>query len=65
MNESKSIHAAEDWGVVLQSVPSKNKKEIVKRLEEIFGIDKRDAEQVLANMPLILVDNISLSLIHI
>jgi len=62
MTESKSIHAAEDWGVVLQSVPSKNKKEVVKRLEEIFGIDKRDAEQVLANMPLILVDNISFGL---
>ena len=28
-NEPRSIHAAEDWGVVLQSVPSKNKKEIV------------------------------------
>jgi len=62
MNEPRSIHAAEDWGVVLQSVPSKNKKEVVKRLGEIFEIDKRDAEQILSNMPLILVDNISFGL---
>lgn len=62
MNEPRSIHAAEDWGVVLQSVPSKNKKEIVKRLAEIFELDKHDAEQVLSNMPLILVDNLSFGL---
>jgi hypothetical protein len=62
MNDPKSIHAAEDWGVVLQSVPSKNKKEVVKRIEEIFQLEKRDAEQVLANTPLILVDNISFGL---
>jgi hypothetical protein len=62
VNEPRSIHAAEDWGVVLQSVPSKHKKEIVKRLQEIFGLDKHDAEQVLSNMPLILVDNVSFSL---
>ncbi len=62
MNEPRSIHALEDWGVVLQSVPSKHRKEIVKRLQEIFGLDKHDAEQALANMPLILVDNISFGL---
>ena len=62
MNESRSIHAAEDWGVVLQSVPSRNKREIVKRLEEVFELDKRDAEQVLSNMPLILIDNLSFGL---
>ena len=62
MNEPKSIHANDDWGVVLQSVPSKNKKEIVKRLEEIFGLDKQDAEDILSNMPLILVDNLSFGL---
>jgi hypothetical protein len=62
MSEPRSIHAAEDWGVVLQSVPSKNKREIVKRLEEIFGLDKHDAEQILSNMPLILVDNLSFGL---
>ena len=62
MTEPKSVQAAEDWGVVLQSVPSKNKKEIVKRLTEIFKIDKRDAEQILSNMPLILVDNLSFGL---
>ncbi len=62
VNEPRSIHAAEDWGVVLQSVPSKHKKEIVKRLQEIFGLDKHDVEQVLSKLPLILVDNISFSL---
>lgn len=62
MNEPRSIHASEDWGVVLQSVPSKNRKGIVKRLGEIFGLDKRDAEQILSNMPLILVDNLSFGL---
>ncbi|MFH0986237.1 MAG: hypothetical protein V1882_12035 [Candidatus Omnitrophota bacterium] len=62
MNDSRSTHASEDWGVVLQSVPSKNKREIVKRLEEIFEVEKRDAEQILSNMPLILVDNLSFGL---
>lgn len=62
MNEPRSIHAAEDWGVVLQSVPSKNKKGIVKHLGEIFLLDKHDAEQILSNMPLILVDNIPFGL---
>ena len=62
MNEPRSIHVAEDWGVVLQSVPSKHKKEIVKRLEEIFALGKHDAEQILSNMPLILVDNLSFGL---
>jgi hypothetical protein len=62
MMDSKPVQAAEDWGVVLQSVPSKNKKEILKRLAEIFQIDKRDAEQILSNMPLILVDNLSFGL---
>lgn len=61
-NEPRSIHAAEDWGVVLQSVPSKHKKDIVKRLSDIFELDKHDAEQVLSNMPLILVDNLSFAL---
>lgn len=62
MNESRTIHAADDWAVVLQSVPSKSKKEIVKRLEEIFELDKRDAEQILSNTPLILLDNLSFGL---
>ncbi len=62
MNEPRAIHAAEDWSVVLQSVPSRNKKEIVKRLEEIFELEKHDAEQVLSNMPLILLDNLSFGL---
>jgi len=34
----------------------------VKRLAEIFELDKHDAEQVLSNMPLILVDNLSFGL---
>ena len=48
--------AAEDWGVVIQSVPSKSKKDILKQIENVFHIDKRDAEQILGNMPLILID---------
>ena len=59
MNEPGSIQAAEDWGVVLQSVPSKHKKEILKRLVGIFDLEKHDAEQILSNMPLILADNLS------
>lgn len=62
INEPRSIHAAEDWGVVLQSVPAKNKREIIKRLEEIFELDKRYAEQILSSMPLILLDNLSFGL---
>jgi chromosome segregation ATPase len=59
MNEPGSIQAAEDWGVVLQSVPSKCKKEMVKRLVGIFQLNKHDAEKILSNVPLILVDNLS------
>lgn len=59
MNEPESIQTAEDWGVVLQSVPSKYKKEILKRLVGIFELDKHDAEQILSNMPLILADSLS------
>ena len=35
MMDSKPVQAAEDWGVVLQSVPSKNKKEILEAVESI------------------------------
>ena len=59
MIEPRLPQTPEDWGVLLQSVPSKRKKEIVKRLDEIFGLDKKDAEQILSNMPLILIDNVS------
>ncbi|MEI7752528.1 MAG: hypothetical protein WCJ71_10635 [Candidatus Omnitrophota bacterium] len=58
-NEARSIHAADDWGVVIQSVPSKHKKDIVKHLERIFQLDRADAEQILSNVPLILMDNLS------
>ena len=62
LNASRSDQSSEYWGVVIQSVPSKSKKNIVKQLEQIFHLDKRDAEQVLANMPLILIDNLSFGL---
>jgi len=62
MNQPRAPHPSEDWGIVLQSVPSKRKKEIVSCLENVFSLDKQDAEQVLSNMPLILVDNISFGL---
>ena len=39
MTEPKSVQATEDWGVVLQSVPSKNKKEIVDALASYHDID--------------------------
>ena len=59
MSEPGSIQAGDDWGVVLQSVPSKHKKEIVKRLVGIFQLNKHDAEKILSNVPLILLDNLS------
>jgi hypothetical protein len=59
LNESGSLHAAEDWGIVLQSVPSKHKREVVKQIEKIFELDKADAEQILSNVPLVLMDNLS------
>jgi hypothetical protein len=62
INEPRPFHAADDWAVVIQSVPSKSKKEIVKRLVEIFELDKRDAEQILSNVPLMFLDNISFGL---
>lgn len=62
MNESGSIHTSEDWGVVLLSVPSKHKKEIVKNLWEVFKLEKHDAEQILSNAPLILLDNLTFEL---
>ncbi len=62
INEPRSFHAADDWAVVIQSVPSKSKKEIVKRLVEIFELDKRDAEQILSNVPLMFLDNLSFGL---
>ena len=60
--EGRSNQSSDDWGVVIQSVPSRSKKNILKQLEHIFHLDKRDAEQVLANLPLILIDGISFGL---
>lgn len=57
-NDSKLPPGSEDWGVVLQSVPSKKKKDVIKQLETIFHLDREDAEQVLANVPLLLVDHV-------
>jgi len=62
MNESESISTSKNWGVVLLSVPSKHKKGVVKNLEEIFKLDKHDAEKILSNAPLILVDDLPLEL---
>jgi DNA repair exonuclease SbcCD ATPase subunit len=52
-------HGARDWGVVVQSVPSKCRKDVIKCLEEIFGLHKRDAGKILSNVPLVLMDNVS------
>jgi len=62
INEPRPFHVADDWAVVIQSVPSKSKKEIVKRLEEIFELDKRDAVQILSSVPLMFLDNLSFGL---
>ena len=62
MIESRASQSPEDWGVVIQSVPAKSKKNVLKQLEKIFHLDKRSAEQVLANMPLILIDDLSFGL---
>jgi len=62
MNEPRAFQSSEDWGVVFQSVPSKNKNEVAKRIEEIFGLGKQDAKQILSNVPLILIDSLSFGL---
>jgi len=62
MNEFGSVHTSSDWGVVLLSIPSKHKKGIAKNLEEIFKLEKRNAEQILSNAPLILLDGLTLQL---
>ncbi|HOW59573.1 MAG TPA: hypothetical protein PLO78_07610 [Candidatus Omnitrophota bacterium] len=59
MHESRIGGVSEDWSVILQSVSPKQKKEVVKRMVEIFDLEKKDAEQALLNMPLILLDNLS------
>ncbi|MBU9888814.1 MAG: hypothetical protein KTQ49_02960 [Candidatus Omnitrophica bacterium] len=50
---------SDDWSVILQSCSPKLKKELAKRISEIFELEKKDAEQALSNMPLILLDNLS------
>ncbi len=62
MNEPVSIQTTEDWCVVFQSIPSKHKNEVVKQMEKIFGLDKRDARDILMNAPLVFVDNLTFGL---
>ncbi|HNX68532.1 MAG TPA: hypothetical protein PKI45_03490 [Candidatus Omnitrophota bacterium] len=59
MDEAKSPQQSEDWSVILQSFPSKKKKDLAKRLSEIFDLDRSDAEQAISNLPLILLDGLS------
>lgn len=58
-NDAGFSSLSDDWSVILSSCNSKLKKELVKRISEIFELDKKDAEQALSNMPLILLDNLS------
>lgn len=62
MQEARPGSVSEDWSVIFQSVSPKQKKEIVKRIVEIFELEKKDVENALSGMPLILVDNLSFSL---
>lgn len=57
--ELKALNASESWSVILQSYSPKLKKELAKKLSEIFGLEKRDAEQALANTPLIVLDGLT------
>ncbi len=50
---------SDDWSIILQSYPPKLKKELVRRISEIFDLEKKDAEQAISNTPLILLDNLS------
>ena len=59
MDEMKAGAHTEDWSVILQSFPAKQKKELVKRICEIFELDKKDAEKAILNTPLILLDRLS------
>lgn len=56
MDDIKAANHAEDWCVILQSFHPKQKKELVKRLSEVFDLDRRDAEKAVANTPLIILD---------
>lgn len=59
MYEARMGGVAEDWSVIVESVSPKQKKNIVKRMVEIFELDKKETEQVLSNTPLILLDNLT------
>ncbi len=58
-NDMGFSNPSDDWSVILQSYSPKLKKELVRRITEIFELEKKDAEQALANTPLILLDNLS------
>jgi chromosome segregation ATPase len=57
----KGVSSNENWCVIIQSFPSKLRKELVKQVADIFGLDKKDAEQAFRNTPLILLDGLSFS----
>ncbi len=62
LTDGRSNQSPDDWGVVIQSVPSKSKKAILKQLVDVFNIDKRYAEQALSSMPLVFLDGLSFGL---
>lgn len=55
----RADRSTNDWGVVFQSIPARHKNEVVKNLENIFGLEKNDARSILANAPLVFLDDLS------
>jgi len=61
-DEMKSMSGNENWCVIIQSYPSKLKKDLVQRVSEIFSLEKKDAKQAISNTPLILIDGLSFAM---
>ena len=57
--EIRMANSTENWCVIIQSYSPKLKKELVKKLVEVFDLEKKDSDQALSNTPLILLDNLS------
>ena len=57
--EMRMANSTENWCVIIQSYSPKLKKDLVKKLVDVFELEKKDAEQAIANTPLILLDNLS------
>lgn len=51
----------QSWCVILQTFPKKAKKELVGELVRGFGLDEREASDAVSNLPIVLLDNVSLN----